>query len=237
MDLDYKTRRLRYVCLRHTPLECPRLRYSVSREAPEKLKADNNRRRRPAPQDHRSEEHSLFEGRFNWGVREGYVTAVTTSLKTWLSWLKVNLRAPKDLPSNRWSTRGDRGSFPGGHGQGIWSREYANGIDEREATTSSSLLPSVSTLAYPWCLVTLGAYPRLIVSSRPKGLSSRLYSQRLHSKAMLRFASPALSLTRRPTHWPLIRRSPLPSSPMSVVASLPRLLRRFAPSRLVNMES
>jgi hypothetical protein len=57
---------MRLCCLSHTALECPRRRYSVLREAPEKLKAGNDRRRRPAPQELTcSEELSLFEGRSN----------------------------------------------------------------------------------------------------------------------------------------------------------------------------
>jgi hypothetical protein len=50
-------------------------------------------------------------------------------------------------------------------------------------------------------VVTLrGRYaPRLIVSFRPKGLSSFLNSQRLRSKTMLHFVPHVFSLTRRPT--------------------------------------
>jgi hypothetical protein len=33
--------------------------------------------------------------------------------------LKVNLSEAKSLPSSNWDTRGVRGPFPGGHGQGI----------------------------------------------------------------------------------------------------------------------
>jgi hypothetical protein len=51
--------------LRHTPYECPRRRYPVLREAPEKVSDDNDRRRRPAPQELTcSEELSPFEKRF-----------------------------------------------------------------------------------------------------------------------------------------------------------------------------
>jgi hypothetical protein len=92
-------------------------------------------------------------------------------------------------------------------------RDMAKGYDQgnmpkawtRGRATSSPSSPFV--LGFPWCLIAFGSYPRLVVSSWPKGPSSRLYSQRLRSKAMFRFASPALSLTRRPTHWPLKRRS------------------------------
>jgi hypothetical protein len=53
------------LCPSHTALECPRRRYSVLREAPEKVNDDNDRRRRPAPQELTcSEELSPFERRF-----------------------------------------------------------------------------------------------------------------------------------------------------------------------------
>jgi hypothetical protein len=66
--------------------------------------------------------------------------------------------------------------------------------------------------------------PRLVGISRSKDLSSFLYSQRLRSKAIFRYASSALSLTRRPTLWPLIRRSARPPNSRSLALPLGVLL-------------
>jgi hypothetical protein len=57
-------------CLRHTPFECPRRRYSVLREAPEKRSEDNDRRRRPAPQGLTAPRSSLTSRVGSSGVYE-----------------------------------------------------------------------------------------------------------------------------------------------------------------------
>jgi hypothetical protein len=79
------------ICLSHTALECSRLRYSVSRVAPEEEYEGNDRRRRPAPQGLAAPRSSLSS---RVGPRDtnerGTDQQLLTSLKKWLNRLKVN---------------------------------------------------------------------------------------------------------------------------------------------------
>jgi hypothetical protein len=104
--------------LSHTAYECSRLRYSVSREAPEEEYEGNDRRRRPAPQGLSAPRSSLTS---RVGPRDtnerGTGQQLPTSLKKWLSWLKVNLLrfAIKQIRHQRGT-----GILP----RGTWPRDY-----------------------------------------------------------------------------------------------------------------
>jgi hypothetical protein len=119
MTLTIKVRRMSYFCLRHTPFECPKLRYSVSWEAPEKRRDlicredDPGIRRTIGPSTTVSPRQSSW-----WTYERGTDQQLLTSLKKWLSWLKVNLLrfAIKQMSHQRGS-----GTLP----RGIWTRDYA----------------------------------------------------------------------------------------------------------------
>jgi hypothetical protein len=118
------------------------------------------------------------------------------NLKKWFNRLKVNLRAPKGFAIKLISHKRGSGILP----RGTWTRDYTH--DNKLA------LPPWSPYVTLVRLVALGidceclTWSLCSLASRQLstyGPSSRLYSQRLCSKAWFRFASLAFSLTRRPT--------------------------------------
>jgi hypothetical protein len=92
-----------------------------------------------------------------------------TILKTWLSWLKVNLLrfAIKQMSHQRGS-----GNLP----RGTWPRDMIKGICQwhgREGR-DNYVVPLSVRLGFPRCLVTLGSYPAASRQLSTFGLSSRL---------------------------------------------------------------
>ena len=91
---------MRSIRLSHTALECPRERYSVSREAPEEENEGNDRRRKQATQGP-AVPSSSFSSRVGPSETcERGTDQVTHYLPKCLSGLKVNLKY-EDLPLSR----------------------------------------------------------------------------------------------------------------------------------------